>query len=215
MYQRIAVLTSVLLSMVVLIGSCCGLMQCNKKNLLADGLAGWQQIEGQPDNWKFKDGILYSEGGGGGWLSTTRQYSDFRLELEFRIPSGGNSGVFLRSPHKGDPAYEGLEIQVLDDYGAEYAGLRDTQYTGSIYDVQPPAERASKKANKWQKMTIRCLGRKVVVILNDKTIIETNLNEHRDKYDKHPGLSRTEGYIGLQNHGSRVEFRNIEIHEYK
>lgn len=212
MYQRIAALTFVFLSMMVFLGSCCGLTQCNKKDLLADGLTGWQQIEGQPGSWKFEDGILYTDGGSAGWLSTTQQYSDFRLELEFRVPPGGNSGVFLRAPHKGDPAYEGMEIQVLDDYAAEYADLRDTQYTGSIYDVQSPAERISKKANEWQKMIIQCIGANVQIDLNGKTIILTNLDENRDKLEKHPGLARTEGFIGLQNHGSRIEYRNIKIH---
>ncbi len=205
----------ILLSMTVLLGSCCGLIKCNGQPLLADGLVGWQQIEGQEGSWKFEDGILYTEGGGGGWLSTTKQYSDFCLELEFRVPPGGNSGVFLRAPHGGDPAYEGLEIQVLDDYAPEYANLRPAQYTGSIYDVQPPAEKASKKANRWQKMTIRCIGPNVQVELNGRKIISANLEEQFDKLEKHPGLARTEGFIGLQNHGSRIEYRNIKIYTYK
>jgi hypothetical protein len=201
--------------MMMLLGSSCGLIKCNSQYLLADGLTGWQQIDGQSESWKFEDGILYTEGNGGGWLSTTKQYSDFHLELEFRVPPGGNSGVFLRSPHKGDPAYEGMEIQVLDDYAPEYANLRSTQYTGSIYDIQPPAEKASKKANQWQKMTIQCIGSNVQVELNGRKIISANLNEHLDKLEKHPGLARTEGFIGLQNHGSRIEYRNIKIYTCK
>jgi len=215
MFQKVAVMTVILLSMMVLLGSCCGLMQSDEKNLLADGLTGWKQIEGQPGSWKFEDGVLYTEGGGAGWLSTTQQYSDFWLELEFRVPPGGNSGVFLRSPQKGNPAYEGIEIQILDDYAPRYADLRPTQYTGSIYDVQPPAERVSKKANEWQKMNIQYIGPNVQIDLNGKTIISTNLDEHRDKLDKHPGLLRTEGFIGFQNHGSRIEYRNIKIRKYK
>ena len=215
MFQRITVLTFDLLSMVVLFGSCSELLKCDEEDLLANGLNGWQQIEGRPGSWKFEDGILRTEGDGGGWLSTKRQYSDFRLELEFRVPPGGNSGVFLRAPHKGDPAYEGMEIQVLDDYAPEYANLRPTQYTGSIYDVQSPAERAGKKANQWQKMIIQCVGPNVQVELNGRKIISTNLDEHRDKLEKHPGLARTEGFIGLQNHGSKIEYRNIKIQTCK
>jgi hypothetical protein len=187
----------------------------NEKDLLANGITGWQQIDGQPGSWKLEDGVLYTEGGGGGWLSTTMQYSDFYLMLEFRVPPGGNSGVFLRSPHEGDPAYEGMEIQVLDDYAREYANLRPTQYTGSIYDVEPPAEKVSKKANQWQKMTIQCVGPNVQVELNGKKIVSANLEEHLDKLEKHPGLARTEGFIGLQNHGSRIEYRNIKIYTCK
>jgi len=51
--------------------------------------------------------------------------------------------------------------------------------------------------------------------LNGTTIIDTDLNNYPDKLDKHPGLKRTKGYIGLQNHGSRIDFRNIKITELK
>jgi len=214
-FQRVVITTVTLLPMIVLLGACRGLMKCNGQYLLADGLTCWQQIEGQEGSWKFEDGVLYTEGDGGGWLSTIKQYSDFCLELEFRVPPGGNSGVFLRAPHKGDPAYDGMEIQVLDDYAPEYANLRPTQYTGSIYDVQPPTKKASKKAKQWQKMKIRCIGPNVKVELNGKKIVLANLEEHLDKLEKHPGLARTEGFIGLQNHGSRIEYRNIKIYTCK
>lgn len=215
MYQRITALISLFIPITTLLFSSCVLTSPDERDLLENGLAGWQQIEGQPDNWKLEDGILYTEGAGGGWLSTKKQYADFRIQLEFQVPPGGNSGVFLRTPHKGDPAYEGLEIQILDDYAKEYAMLRPTQYTGSIYDVQAPAERAGGKADQWQKMIIVCIGKKVTVDLNGKRIISANLDQYSDKLEKHPGLARTEGFIGLQNHGSRVEFRNIKIRKYR
>lgn len=215
MYQRTTVLISLFIPMATLLFSCCILTSPDERDLLENGLAGWQQIEGLPGSWKFEDGILYTEGAGGGWLSTKQQYADFCIQLEFRVPPGGNSGVFLRAPHKGDPAYEGLEIQILDDYAKEYAKLRPTQYTGSIYDLQGPDEKACKKAGEWQKMIIVCTGKTVTVDLNGKRIISANLDRYSDKLEKHPGLTRTEGFIGLQNHGSRVEFRNIRIREYR
>ena len=86
------------------------------------------------------------EGEHGGWLATLRPYDDFRLSLEFRVPPGGNSGVFIRSPLEGDPAYTGMEIQILDDYAEQWRGLNPYQYTASIYDVQAPSERATKDA---------------------------------------------------------------------
>src|SRR4051794_18038909 len=70
-------------------------------------LAGWKTAKGEPKNWRAENGLLVCEGGGGGWLSTDKQYSDFELELEYRVPPDGNSGVFLRAPHEGDPAYTG------------------------------------------------------------------------------------------------------------
>lgn len=182
-------------------------------DLLGTGLVGWQQIGGRQDTWRFADGVLQTEGENGGWLATLRQYDDFRLSLEFRVPRGGNSGVFIRSPLEGDPAYVGMEIQILDDYAQEYSSLNPYQYTGSIYNVQAPSERATQEAGKWQKMVITARGPQIEVVLNGRKIIDTNLTYHSYKASTHPGLARERGFIGLQNHGSRVEFRNIRIQE--
>lgn len=187
-------------------------------------LTGWERIGGEPgtlSGWHVDDGILFTEGGGeewqktmgGSWLSTTGIYGNFKLELEYRLPEGGNSGVFLRAPRKGDPAYAGLEIQILDDYASQYEGLEPPQYTGSIYDVKAPSKRTSKPAGQWQKMMIICDGPKIKVSLNGQMIINTNLIDHMDRVSEHPGLKRREGYIGLQNHNTRIEYRNINITE--
>ena len=77
--------------------------------------------------------------------------------------------------------------------------------------MQAPAERASKEAGRWQKMVILCRGSVVKVYLNGERIIDTETTYYPYRYDTHPGLQRTGGYIGLQNHGSGVQFRNIQI----
>lgn len=182
-------------------------------DLLDTGLVGWQQIGGMEDSWRFANGILYTEGGNGGWLATRRQYDNFKLSLEFRVPPGGNSGVFIRSPLEGDPAYTGMEIQILDDYAEQWRDLKPDQYTGSIYGVQAPSERATKEAGKWQKMVITAKGPQIEVVVNGQKVIDTNVTYYPYKTDTHPGLLRDRGYIGLQDHGSRVEFRNIWIRE--
>lgn len=186
-------------------------------------LTGWERVGGRAGRWQVDDGVLSTEGGGekwnrgmgGGWLSTAKQYDNFTLELEYRLPEGGNSGIFLRAPHQGDPAFAGMEIQLLDDDADKYAGLEAWQYTGSIYDVQAPGKRAGKKAGEWQKMTIVCDGPNVQVALNGEKIINTSLIDHMDRVEEHPGLKRRTGYIGLQNHNTKIEFRNITITEIK
>jgi len=183
-------------------------------DLLATGLVGWQQIGGAQGTWRFENGVLYTEGEGGGWLATLRPYDDFRLSLEFRVPPGGNSGVFIRAPLEGDPAYTGMEIQILDDYAEQWRGLEPSQYTGSIYGIQAPSERASKPAGQWQRMVITARGPRIEVLLNGQEIIDTRLDYYPYKVESHPGLVRPGGYIGLQNHGSRIEFRNIRIREW-
>ncbi len=187
-------------------------------------LSGWKEVSKKPGAWKVENGILRCSGGVGGWLSTDKEFSDFELSLEFRLPQGGNSGVFLRHPGTGDGAYTGMEIQVLDDYAREYENLRAVQYTGSIYDVQAAApgvtkkedpekwkDRATRPAGQWQKMDISCIGRRVKVAVNGRVVVDANLDDYPDKVAKHPGIKRTAGFIGLQNHGSGVDYRNIRI----
>ena len=175
-------------------------------------MTGWQQIGGEAETWGVTDGLLFTDGEGGGWLATTREFSDFELELEFNVPPAGNSGVFVRAPLGGNPAFEGLEIQVLDDAAPEYAEIKPYQYCGSVYSLFPPSTRASKPAGEWQKMYIRYEGTKIQVKLNDTEIVNGDIAEFKDKPD-HPGTNRTHGFIGMQNHSSHLDYRNIKIRE--
>lgn len=184
-------------------------------------LTGWQRVGGDAGKWLANNGVLYTEGGGekwkkgagGGWLSTIETYDNFKLQLEYKLPKGGNSGIFFRAPHEGDPAYQGLEIQLLDDAAAQYSGLDPWQYTGSIYYVKAPSTSADTRAGEWQDMEIIADGPKIKVILNGKIITNMNLVDFMDRVGEHPGLKRRSGHIGLQNHNSRVEFRNIKVTE--
>jgi hypothetical protein len=211
----VKVVSVLLLSSLMFWASSCTWMQArdHDTDLLATGVVGWQQIGGQEGAWHFENGVLYAEGENGGWLATHRQYDNFTLSVEFRVPPGGNSGVFLRAPLEGDPAYTGMEIQILDDYADRGSRLEPYQYTGSIYGVQAPSDQVSKKAGQWQRMVVVARGPHLQVGLNGKKIIDTDLTYYSHKADTHPGLVRKGGYIGLQSHGSRIEFRNIRIHE--
>jgi len=214
MYRVKVVSMLLLLSLMLCASSCTRThVRAHDANLLATGLAGWQQIGGQERAWHFEDGVLCVEDKDGGWLATHRQYDNFGLSVEFRVPPGGNSGVFIRAPLEGDPAYTGMEIQILDDYAEHGTHLEAYQYTGSIYGVQAPSDRVSKQAGQWQKMVIIARGPHVQVGLNGKKIVDTDLTYYSHKADTHPGLVRQSGYIGLQSHGSRVEFRNLIIRE--
>ena len=81
-------------------------------------LTGWKVNEGGKQSvWGAADGLLFVDGRGGGWLLTEKEYGDFEIRLEYKMPDHGNSGVGLRTPTKGDPAYVGMEIQLIDDAG--------------------------------------------------------------------------------------------------
>jgi len=178
-------------------------------------LSGWKVINSDKNSWQVEDNVLSTDGSGGGWLSTEAIYDDFELTIEFRVSPGGNSGIFLRAPHQGDPAYTGMEIQILDDYAEKYANLKPWQYTASIYGVQAAKPGNSYKSNQWQKIKIVCDGPAIQIELNNNTVIETNIIDHMWQTDTHPGLKRRSGFLGLQAHGSKVEFKNINIKELR
>ena len=175
-------------------------------------LTGWKVNEGgKMEKWGVDKGVLYVEGGGAGWLMTEKEYADFELRLEFKIPEKGNSGVALRSPMKGDPAYVGMEIQLIDDEG--WPGKLETwQHTGSIYNVVPAKKLANKAIGEWNQMKIVAKGRKITVINNREVLVDANLDDYVEEHGKrHPGILREKGHVGFQSYNTRVEFRNIYL----
>ncbi|HJM62623.1 MAG: DUF1080 domain-containing protein [Roseibacillus sp.] len=176
-------------------------------------LTGWQGMQGPADNWGVKDGILTCTGGKGAhWLATKEEFSDFDLSLEFKLPVNGNSGVFIRAPRVGTPYVDGMEIQLLDDYGEKWKNLKPDQFTGAIYAAVAPSRRVTRKAGQWQTMRILCVGRRCSVWVNGEQIINADLDKVAGKFGrKVPGLKRNSGLIGVQNHGDPVSFRRIVI----
>jgi hypothetical protein len=177
-------------------------------------LEGWKPT-GKKEVWAVEDSHIVCKGGGGGWLLTEKEYGDFELRAEYRWEKkGGNSGVALRAPFEGDPAYQGMEIQLIDDEG--WPGkLADYQHTGSIYDVQPAKAAKNKPIGEWNTIKITCKGRKVTIVQNDVELVNANLDDYKAKYEKHPGLKRDKGRVGFQSYNVRVEFRNVWIKELK
>ena len=157
--------------------------------------------------------MLFVQGSGGGWLMTEKEYGDFEVRLEFKIPEKGNSGVALRSPMEGDPAYVGMEIQILDDpwYRTNLDGLKVSQLTGAIYDVQAPSRDALKPVGEWNSYRITAKGRQITIELNGVQTVDANLDKYKNKFEKHPGLTCETGHLGLQSHDGRVEFRNLYV----
>src|SRR5260370_7761321 len=99
-----------------------------------------------------------------------------------------------------------MEIQLLDD--ADYKDLKEWQYTGSIYGVVPPSKHVTKPAGEWQSIRIVAKGRQVMVEVNGTKIVDANLDDHKDKFKDHSGLTREKGHLRLQSHHSRLQFRN-------
>jgi hypothetical protein len=179
-------------------------------------LTGWELIGKAGPGYVVEDGVLVAPADGGGNLYTDRDYADFVLRFEFRVDKAGNNGVGIRAPLGGDAAYDGMEVQVLDDYDPMYAKLQPGQYCGSIYRVVAAKRGSTKPAGQWNTEEISAIGRRVKVRINGKTIVDADLNKIHDRSIllEHPGMLRPAGRIGFLGHGpSRVEFRNIRIRD--
>ena len=183
---------------------------------LFDGksLAGWTLVAASGRGYVVEDGALVCPDDGGGNLFTDREYDNFVLRFEFRTEPGGNNGVGIRTPIDGDPAYVGMEIQILDDQHERYNGkIRSEQHHGSIYGVFPARTGFLKPAGEWNTEEILADGRRIRVTLNGVVIVDADLDTVREPQvlARHPGLARTTGRIGFLGHGTRVEFRRIRI----
>jgi len=158
-------------------------------------LNGWQPM-GSPNQWVVRNGILTSPHSGVN-LRTVRTFGDFKLHVEFRYPSGSNSGVYLRGRH---------EVQIEDDYGREPYSHR---FSG-IYGFVTPSVIAARPAGQWQTYDITLVGRMVTVVANGTRVI---CNQEipgitGGAIDSNEGAP---GPIYLQGDHGPVEYRNIVI----
>ena len=184
---------------------------------LFDGksLSGWQ---GAAEGYEAVDGELRCRKGSGGKLLTQREFGDFVLRFDFRLTPGANNGLAIRAPVGGDAAYNGMELQILDDSHPKYASLEPWQVHGSIYGVVAAERGCLKPAGEWNTEEVTVKGSAVKVVVNDKTIVDADIAPFRDGRPTpdgktHPGLSRTTGHVGFLGHGDEVHFRNIRIRE--
>ncbi|OHB76129.1 MAG: hypothetical protein A2W31_09515 [Planctomycetes bacterium RBG_16_64_10] len=167
---------------------------------------------GATDSYEIQDGILRCKSGTGGVLLTGKTYGDFAVRFEFRLPPGGNNGLAIRAPLEGNPAYEGLEIQILEDSAEKYADLKDWQVHGSVYGLAPARRGFLRPVGQWNVEEVVVQGSRVTVCVNGTTINDVDLQElpARDGQE-HPGRTRPEGHLGFLGHGDPVEFRNIRV----
>ncbi len=184
--------------------------------VLFDGTSLHEWV-GNKTAYTIEDGniAVYPKRGGNGNLYTKDEYSDFVFRFEFKLTPGANNGVGLRAPLEGDAAYEGMEIQILDNDAEIYKNLQVYQYHGSVYGVLAAKRGYLKPVGEWNEQEIQLIGNKIRVTLNGTVITEGDLAEASangtvDKRD-HPGLKRTKGHIGFLGHGDTLYFRNIRV----
>ena len=144
------------------------------------------------------------------WLKAPGVFGDFILRLEYKVAKGSNSGIFLRVPGKEWPAYQGFEVQVLDDYGQPPTA----QTSGAVYDVLTPMRNMSRPPGEWNDVEITLRGLNIVVVWNGFKIIDTDFSQLTEPIGKWKMAYKDiplSGGFGVQNHGGEVWYRNIQI----
>lgn len=208
---------------------------------LFDGktMTGWRGINQETfprDGWKVEDGILMvnatdgKESGNGGDIITVAQYGDFVLEWEWKmLTKGGNSGVkyFVKEGLSDNNKYGvGLEYQILDDENFSWmkdGRMKPDDYRtlASLYEIYPATNKSPKPLGEWNHSRIVAKGNHVEHWLNHVKVLEFERGSDdfrkkvaESKFAEYENFGEArEGHILIQDHGSRMAFRNIKIKE--
>ena len=196
---------------------------------------GWRQCNGteMPKNWKIEDGAMKvftaegskpGNGANGDILFGVKKFKNFELSIDWNAGKMANSGIFYYVREvPGKPIYYAApEVQVLDDVEATDSRI-DCHLAGSLYDMLPADPKTVNPAGEWNTIVIRVKDGKVTHTQNGKKVVEYSLwtSEwdnlvNNSKFKTFPGFTEgiaKEGFIGLQDHGWPVSFRNIKIRE--
>ncbi len=187
----------------------------NGKNLdgwVAEGTKDFKDKDGVKNVWSVRDGLLVCDGKGFGFLRyAPKKFGNFHFHVEYRMAAKCNSGVGIRTvaydPKKSAetrPSYACYEIQLLDDAGK----LPNKHSSGSLYRTVAPTSNPVKAAGEWNSLDIECDGPKIRVRINGDQIIDIDQSMIQELKDK-----PLEGFVCLQNHGGRIEFRSVWVRE--
>ena len=188
-----------------------------------------------PANWVIEDNAMKvftgegkkpGQGANGDILYQNKKFKNFELSVDWKACKMGNSGIFYYVREvPGKPIYYAApEVQVLDNVDATDNKLSN-HLAGSLYDMLPADPKTVNPAGEWNTIVIRVKDGKVTHTQNGKKVVEYTLwsKEWDDlvansKFKNFPGFTEgisKEGYIGLQDHGYPIWFRNIKIRELK
>jgi hypothetical protein len=192
---------------------------------LFDGktLKGWVSREGKEPstNWSVKDGMLALDGVGGS-LFSAEEYGDFDLSFEWKIAAKGNSGVKYRVSYyktgvRKRPGWLGCEYQLFDDQSEKPTTKLSS---GALYDLYPPAaEHKLRPVGEFNESRIVVRGNKIEHWLNGVQVVSATIGD--EDWNKRVAASKfntakdfmknPKGRIELQDHRSKVWFRNIVL----
>lgn len=180
---------------------------------------GWMNNNGKPIASAIEDHALQTKGCGGYVLMHEKQYTNFVLRCDVKMQKPhGNSGIFFRVANPKNPVHSGYEAQI------EKGGTGLHSF-GAIYDLVPAKVNALNGPGEWNRYELTCDGPMITVKVNGKLVAEMNTDawtevgkrpdgtKHKFKF-KVPikDLHRT-GYLGFQDHGAKVWFKNVKLKE--
>ena len=197
--------------------------------------SGWRQCNGtaMPKNWIIEDNSMKviigegkkpGEGANGDILYGDKKFKNFEISIEWKASKMANSGIFFNVREvPGKPIYYASpEIQVLDNADATDNKIA-SHLAGSLYDMIAADPKTVHPAGEWNTIVISVKNGKVTHIQNGVKVVEYELWTPawdalvaNSKFKTFPGFTEgisKEGFIGLQDHGYPVWFRNIKIHE--
>jgi len=207
--------------------------------LMFDGetSTGWREFNETafPDTgWYIEDGAIVcqnsgkGEAGFGGDIIYDKQFTNFHFKVDWMIEEGGNSGIFfLATEVPGEKIwYNAPEYQILDNMSNHIdntLGKDGNRRAGSLYDLIPPDPQNFKGPMQWNTAEIVSYEGTIAFKMNGETTMEFHLwtpewnemianSKFVDFNEDFANVSKT-GYIGLQDHGHAVWFRNIKIRE--
>jgi len=164
-------------------------------------------------NTVVKDTILVNMKGGGCDIYTAEKFGDISLELEFMVPKGSNSGVYLMGEY---------EVQILDSFGKPDDKLGQGDL-GALYSAAAPKKNAAKKPGEWQKFIIDFQAPKfgpdgkktanakfIKVTLND-VVLHENVEMKQQTPGGLTGKEAATGPLMFQGDHGPVAFRNIKL----
>lgn len=167
---------------------------------------GWK-INERPESWKIEEGAIVARGDRSHlfYVGDDKPFTDFELRVDVMTEPNSNGGIYFHTKFQpeGWPKY-GFEAQVNNSHG-------DWKRTGSLYDVVNVKEK-NVDDNQWYTETIIVKGKKVVVKINDKVVVD-----YDEPADKEAGKDFTRkidsGTFALQAHDPKsiVHFKNIRV----
>jgi len=196
---------------------------------------GWRQCNStaMPKNWTIDqqamrvftaEGKKPGQGSNGDILYGTKKFKNFELSVDWNAGKMGNSGIFFNVREvPGKPIYYAApEIQILDNVDATDNKIA-SHLAGSLYDMIAADPKTVKPAGQWNNIVIRVKDGQVTHIQNGVKVVsytlwtpEWDAMVAKSKFKSFPGFTEgisKDGYIGLQDHGYPIWFRNIKIRE--